>query len=59
MELVQVVNDVVEGLIVLDGCGVPFKQFRQGVGNAEYLMYLYSLFQPYCGTPGGPKVITY
>src|SRR5207244_2885361 len=27
-----VVNDVVEGLIVLDGCGVPFKQFRQGVG---------------------------
>jgi hypothetical protein len=32
MELAQVVNDVVTGLIVLDGRGVRFKQFQPGVG---------------------------
>jgi hypothetical protein len=32
MELAQVVRDVVEGLIVVDGCGVPFKGFQPGVG---------------------------
>src|SRR5437867_10579023 len=32
MELAQVVRDVVDGLVVLDCCGVPFKQFQPGVG---------------------------
>ncbi|HXJ33683.1 MAG TPA: hypothetical protein VMS22_06535 [Candidatus Eisenbacteria bacterium] len=32
MELARVVDDVVEGLVALDGCGIGFKQFRPGVG---------------------------
>lgn len=32
MELHQVVNDVVEAVVALDGCGIPFKQFQPGVG---------------------------
>ena len=32
MELAQVVNDVVDALTALDGCGIRFKQFQPGVG---------------------------
>jgi hypothetical protein len=32
MELALVVNDVVDGLIALDGGGVSFKQFQPGAG---------------------------
>jgi hypothetical protein len=32
MELEQVVADVASALVAVDSCGVPFKQFRNGVG---------------------------
>jgi len=32
MELEQVVEDVAEALVAVDGCGVAFKAFRPGVG---------------------------
>jgi len=32
MELAQVVKDLVEGLVSVDGCGIPFKRFQPGVG---------------------------
>jgi hypothetical protein len=32
MELAVVIEDVVTGLVALDGCGVAFKQFHPGVG---------------------------
>jgi len=32
MELEQVVVDVASALVAVDSCGVPFKQFRNGVG---------------------------
>src|SRR5688572_3510914 len=28
----QLVNDIAEGIRAIDGCGVPFKNFRPGVG---------------------------
>jgi hypothetical protein len=32
MKLVHVINDVADALMVVDGCGIPFKAFRPGVG---------------------------
>jgi hypothetical protein len=32
LELQEIVNDVGDALVALDSCGVPFKQFQQGVG---------------------------
>src|SRR2546426_3246209 len=32
MDLAQIVKDVVSGLVAVDACGIPFKQFQPGVG---------------------------
>jgi hypothetical protein len=36
---------------------LTFIQFWQGIGNAEYLMHLFSIFESSCRTP--PKVSTF
>jgi hypothetical protein len=50
MELEQVVNDLCTALVMVDQCGVPFKQFQPGVGPygepqllAEVAQYLNNL----------------
>src|ERR1044071_8843093 len=32
MDLDQVVNDVLDGILTVDQCGIPFKHFQPGVG---------------------------